>query len=86
METSYFKSVKLESFFEPFHLSVLHMTTFMPPFAPLPLRRFSATMGALTPVALPPASRQRSYSRLQAGERIPGEDFLLSDHARSQAH
>ncbi|MGE0132954.1 MAG: hypothetical protein AB7U82_33155, partial [Blastocatellales bacterium] len=33
-----------------------------------------------------PASRRRSYLWLQAGERLPGEDFHLSDGARSQAH
>jgi hypothetical protein len=35
-----------------FRLSILHASTFLPPFAPRPLRRFSATMGALTPVWL----------------------------------
>ena len=38
------------------------------------------------PVAPHPASRRRSYSWLQAGERIPEEDFHLSDHTRFQAH
>ena len=38
------------------------------------------------PVASHPASRRRSYSWLQAGERIPEEDFHLSDHTRFQAH
>ena len=38
------------------------------------------------PVALHPASRRRSYGRLQAGERRPEEDFHLSDCARFQAH
>ncbi len=42
--------------------------------------------GRSPPVALHPASRRRSYSWLQAGERMPGEDFHLSVHARSQAH
>ena len=42
--------------------------------------------GRSPPVALHPASRRRSYSRLQAGERMPEEDFHLSVHARSQAH
>ena len=32
------------------------------------------------------ASRRRSRSRLQAGERLPGKDFHLSDHVRFQAH
>jgi len=35
--------------------------------------------GRSPPVALHPASRRRSYIRLQAGEGIPGEDFHLSD-------
>ena len=38
------------------------------------------------PVAPHPASRRRSYIRLQAGERMPEEDFHLSDQLRSQAH
>ncbi|MBM4329432.1 MAG: hypothetical protein FJ118_19985, partial [Deltaproteobacteria bacterium] len=35
--------------------------------------------GRSPPVALHPALRRRSDSRLQAGEGIPGEDFHLSD-------
>jgi len=38
------------------------------------------------PAALHLASRRRSCSRLQAGERLPGEDLHLSDHVRFQAH
>ena len=38
------------------------------------------------PAAPHPASRRRSGSRLQAGERIPEEDFHLSDQTRFQAH
>ena len=38
------------------------------------------------PVASDPVSRRRSYSWLQAGERIPEEDFHLSDQTRFQAH
>ena len=38
------------------------------------------------PVALHLASRRRSYIRLQAGERLPGEDFHLADHVHSQTH
>ena len=38
------------------------------------------------PVASHPVSRRRSYSWLQAGERIPEEDFHLSGHTRFQAH
>ena len=145
-----------------FHRSVLHASTFLPPFAPRTLLRFQATMRALTParlsrpnrspcfthtavltipppttpaapvtaftrypsarqvsplpgsrlrhslagspdgtgrigfvilrtgrsppVALHLASRRRSYSRLQAGERMPGGDFHPSDGVRLQAH
>ncbi len=38
------------------------------------------------PVALHPASRRRSYLRLQAGERLPEGDFHPSDRVHSQAH
>jgi hypothetical protein len=38
--------------------------------------------GRSPPAALHPASRRRSCSWLQAGERIPEEDFHLSDHSR----
>ena len=38
------------------------------------------------PAAPHPASRRRSCSRLQAGERIPEEDSHLSDQTRFQAH
>jgi hypothetical protein len=38
------------------------------------------------PVASHPVLRRRSYSWLQAGERIPEEDFHLSDQTRFQAH
>ena len=38
------------------------------------------------PVAPHPASRRRSYVRLQAGVGIPGEDFHPPDRMRSQAH
>ena len=38
------------------------------------------------PAAPHPASRRRSCSRLQAGERMPGEDLHLSDQTRFQAH
>ena len=37
------------------------------------------------PVAPHPASRRRSYSWLQAGERIPEEDFHLSNQTRRPA-
>ena len=42
--------------------------------------------GASPPVALHPASRRRSYLRLQAGERMPEEDLHLSERVRSRAH
>src|SRR6202048_4970266 len=42
--------------------------------------------GRSPPTALHFTSRRRSCSRLQAGERIPEEDFHLSDHSRFQAH
>ena len=35
--------------------------------------------GRLSSVALHPASRQRSYGRLQAGDGLPEEDFHFSD-------
>ena len=38
------------------------------------------------PVASHPVPRRRSYSWLQAGERIPEEDFHLSNQPRFQAH
>jgi hypothetical protein len=41
--------------------------------------------GRSPPAALHPASRRRSCSRLQAGERMPEEDFHLSERARFQA-
>ena len=42
--------------------------------------------GRSPPVALHPVSRRGSYLRLQAGERMPEEDFHLSDQARFQTH
>jgi len=42
--------------------------------------------GRSPPVAPHPVSPRRSYSRFQAGERMLGEDFHLSDRARSRAH
>ncbi len=47
-----------------FPLSVHHASTFLPPFAPRPLRRFSATMEALTPVrvSIPHRSPRLTYS------------------------
>ncbi len=42
--------------------------------------------GGSPPAALHHALLRRSCIRLQAGERLPGEDFHLSDYARFQAH
>jgi hypothetical protein len=42
--------------------------------------------GRSPPAALHHASLRRSCIRLQAGERLPGEDLHLSDYARFQAH
>ena len=47
--------------------------------------RFLRT-GRSPPVASHPASRRRSYIRLQAGERMPERDSHPPDHARSRAH
>ncbi len=42
--------------------------------------------GRSPPVASHPVSRRRSYSWLQAGERMPEEDLHLSDQACSKSH
>ena len=42
--------------------------------------------GRSPPAALHHASLRRSGIRFQAGERLPGEDFHLSDYARFQTH
>ena len=42
--------------------------------------------GRSPPAALHHASLRRSCIRLQAGERLPGEDLHLSDYSRLQAH
>ena len=42
--------------------------------------------GHSPPVAPHPASRRRSYHRLQAGERVPEEDSHLSDQTHLQTH
>ena len=42
--------------------------------------------GRSPPVAPHPASRRRSYVRLQAGECVPEKDFHLSDQAHLQTH
>ena len=43
-------------------------------------------MGRSPPVAPHLVLRRRSYLWLQAGERLPGKDFHLPNHARFQAH
>ncbi len=43
-------------------------------------------MALSPPVASHPASRRRSYIRLQAGVGMPGEDLHLPDQLRLQAH
>ena len=43
-------------------------------------------MNRSPPAAPHPASQRRSCSRLQAGERMPEEDFHLSGQTRFQAH
>jgi hypothetical protein len=42
--------------------------------------------GRSPPAALHHASLRRSCIQLQAGERLPGKDFHLSDYSRFQAH
>ena len=42
--------------------------------------------GRSPPVASHPLSQGRSYFQLQAGERLPEEDFHLSNQIHSQAH
>lgn len=42
--------------------------------------------GLSPPAALHHALLRRSCIRLQAGERLPGEDLHLSDYSRFQAH
>ncbi len=59
-----------------FPSSVHHASTFLPPFAPRPLRRFSATMEALTPVrvSLPHRSPRLTYSTVRT---IPSPTTLF---------
>jgi len=45
-----------------FRMSGCSASTFLPPFAPRPLRRFIATMEALTPVRLSPAYRPPCFT------------------------
>ena len=51
-----------------------------------PYRVRSLRTGLSPPVALHVASRQRGYSRLQAGERMPEGDLHPSNSVRFQAH
>ena len=46
----------------------------------------SLRTGRSPPVASHPASRRRSFVRLQAGERLPEQDFHLSDQTHLQTH
>jgi len=57
--------------------------------SPVHLRRIVFVIlrtGRSPSVALHPASRQRSYGRLQAGDGLPEEDFHFSDMICLQAH
>ena len=56
------------------------------PIAPGRIEFVILRTGRSPPAAPHPASRRRSCIRLQAGERLPEEDFHLSDHSRFQAH
>src|SRR2546421_2665242 len=56
------------------------------PIAPGRIEFVILRTGRSPPAALHSASRRRSCSWLQAGERIPEEDFHLSDYSRFQAH
>jgi hypothetical protein len=55
-------------------------------FAPGRIEFVILRTGHSPPAALHYASLRRSCIRLQAGERLPGEDFHLSDYSRFQAH
>src|SRR5688572_9349457 len=56
------------------------------PIAPGRIEFVILRTGRSPPAALHHASLRRSCIRLQAGERLPGEDFHLSDYSRFQAH
>jgi hypothetical protein len=56
------------------------------PIAPGRIEFVILRTGRSPPAALHHTSLCRSCIRLQAGERLPGEDFHLSDHLRFQAH
>jgi len=70
----------------PRHGSRLHLSLAGSPGSPGRNGFVILRTGRSPPVALHPASRRRSYSRLQAGEGIPGEDSHLSERIRPQAH
>jgi hypothetical protein len=55
-------------------------------FAPGRIEFVILRTGHSPPAALHHASLRRSGIRLQAGERLPGEDLHLSDYSRFQAH
>ncbi len=55
-------------------------------FAPGRIEFVILRTGRSPPAALHHASLRRSCIRLQAGERLPGEDLHLSDYSRFQAH
>jgi hypothetical protein len=56
------------------------------PIAPGRIEFVILRTGRSPPAAPHLASRRRSCSWLQAGERMPEEDFHLSDYSRFQAH
>jgi hypothetical protein len=56
------------------------------PIAPGRIEFVILRTGRSPPAALHHTSLCRCCIRLQAGERLPGEDFHLSDHLRFQAH
>lgn len=66
--------------------SRLHLRTAGSSSAPGRIEFVILRTGRSPPAALHHALLRRSCIRLQAGERLPGEDFHLSDYARFQAH
>jgi hypothetical protein len=56
------------------------------PHTPGPIEFVILRTARSPPAALLHTSLCRSCIRLQAGERLPGEDFHLSDYSRLQAH
>ena len=63
-----------------FRLPVLHASTFLPPFAPRPLRRFLATMKALTPGQFSPLPRSPCFT-CSAFLTIPSPPTLCAPSA-----